>query len=719
MKLGRQAIAFVWMLLMFCFFVCPMAAQQTKPIAPYTTKQAADGQAVYEAKCSSCHLSNLIGAFEAPALIGPNFMSRWDSRTTKDLYTFIRTSMPPNSPNTLSKQEAASLVAYILLMNGATAGPRALTPTTGIRIGAVATGQVPAKLPFTPVRFVGQLQGRVLSGITVAGKVKNYVPVTDEMLRHPPPGDWLIMRGNDQGWMHSPLTQINTHDVQNLQLAWAWAMNEGGGANETQPLVHDGIIYLANTDNTVQALDGRTGNLIWENHVRPSGTQGGGNDGRNGRNLAIYGNKIFFATTDGRLAALDARTGKTIWETPLANTLLGDYLSSGPIVVHGKVIEGEAGCDHYEANPKNQGCFITALDANTGKVVWRFNTIPRPGEPGGNTWGKLPYMFRAGVDTWITGTYDPTLNLTYWGVAQAKPWMRVSRGTSGKALYSSCTLALNPDTGKLVWYFQHVPGESLDMDSVYTRVLVNAGGQKLALTIGKDGILWKLNRQNGKFLGLTETVFQNIFSRVNPVTGQVTYRNDIVHQQIGKWIQFCPGSEGGHNWQAVSYDPGTQELIIPLSQSCNELRALKVAFVAGSGGTAGERRFFEMPGTDGNLGRLSAYNVNTLKQVWSWQQPAPFMTAVLSTGGGLAFVGDINRTFRAVDVKTGKTLWRTRLATSVQGYPVAFSIAGKEYIAVTTGLGGGSPRNAPDLLLPIHYPNHGNALYVFALPKDN
>jgi alcohol dehydrogenase (cytochrome c) len=714
---GLTAYQFLALTAIAALSISIAAGQQSKASGTYTAEQASDGRAMYQAICARCHLPDLRGAFEAPPLAGANFMGIWGNRTTKDLFDVIRATMPLDKPGSLGGQESASIVAYILQANGASTGTQELTSMTAVPIGALVTGEL-AMQPQVQVAQ-GPSRGRGSAGViglTVTGEVKNYAPVTDEMLLHPDPSDWLIVRGNYQAWSHSPLAQVTKDNVHDLKLAWVWAMNEDGGANEPTPLVHNGIIYLPNTDNTVQALDGRTGELIWENHVRPSGLQGGGNDGRNGRNLAIYQDKVFFSATDARVAALDARTGKTAWETSIADSEKGYYNSSGPIVIGGKVLQGMSGCDRYRAKEEEQGCFVTALDAATGKVVWRFNTIARSGEPGGDTWGELPNMLRAGADTWITGTYDPELNLTYWGVAQAKPWMQASRGTNGSALYTSSTLALRPDSGTLAWYFQHIPGETLDLDEVYERVLIDSGDQKLALTIGKHGLLWKLDRKTGKFLGVKETIFQNMFSRVDPETGIVTYRDDIRAQRIGEWIQFCPSSEGGHNWQAISYDPGTGRLIIPLAQSCNELSGRKVEVKDGSGGTAADRRFFEMPGTEGKLGKLAAYDVKTMKEAWSLEQRSPYMSAVLSTGSGLAFVGDIDRKFEAVDVKTGKVLWQTRLGTSVQGFPVSFSIDGKQYIAVSTGLGGGSPRNAPDTLLPeVHYPKNGNALYVFAL----
>jgi len=669
------------------------AIAQPSP-APFTDAQAQVGQAAYAQSCARCHDSG-----EAPVLNGANFSSVWASRTTKDLYARIKDTMPVDNPGTLSSDAVVSIVAYLLKNNGASAGTAPFAATTAVSIASLlpqeakpqtAQGAAPAAASADAELRRGVVRFR--TGITVAGTVEKYTPITDAMMAHPPAADWLMHYWNYAGWSHSPLKQINAKNVKSLQLRWVWSMDDGERQQFT-PLVHDGVMFVShNATNRVQALNAKTGDLIWENTLGPK------LDGQQNatRTMALYGDKLFYPATDATLYALDARTGKIAWKLKFSS--YGNDKIGGMMVADGKIIAGLGRCDERALADR---CFIAAYDVNDGHQIWKFSTVAYSGEPGGDSWGKLTNDQRAGADAWIAGTYDPALRLTYWGTGQAKSG---ARGI-GDQLYSNATIALDVDTGKLKWYHQAAPDENLDLDEVYEKVLIDQGAQKTLLTTGKKGILWKLDRATGKFLDYVPTVFQNVFTSIDRVTGRGTYRPDILTSKPSDTRPSCPSPAGGKNWPASSYDPQNDLIIIPLDQIC-----------VASGAMAGN---YEAPASDGYIARMSAYRAKDLKPVWTFQQRAPFLTSAMTTAGGVGFVGDWDRTFRAFDVKNGKTLWTTRLGTTAQGYPTTYSVDGEQFIAVPTGYNGGSPEVRPVTMLAFekNRPTTGHAVYVFALPK--
>jgi alcohol dehydrogenase (cytochrome c) len=595
------------------------------------------------------------------------------------------------------------------------------------------------------LKFVGSISLAVLLGsLWLAAQVKDFRPVTEAMLRNPAPGDWLNWRRTDNAWGYSPLDQINRQNVAQLQLAWSWSMDDTG-AQEATPLVYDGILYLPNPRGVIQALDGATGDLIWEYRPqqeqraetpppapaagaeqtaiprltqRPA-TAGPAVDSDTGRgiqrNIAIFGDRIFATTNDAHVVALEARTGKLLWDTKVADAKLGYGYTSGPIVVRGKVIAGITGCSRY----KEDVCFITGHDAATGKEVWRTSTIARPGEPGGDTWGDLPLRLRAGSDAWIPGSYDPETNLVYWATAQAKPWARAVRGTDGAALYTNSTLALDPDTGKMKWYYQHLPGETQDMDEVFESILIDMGGRKSLFKMGKLGILWQLDRTSGAFIHSTDLGYQTILD-VDPQTGKVTYRPGKI-PYIGDEVDMCPSTSGFKSWRAMSFNPQTNALYIPLTLNCEKATfgALTGKQVGAGGSGPVKRTDYRHPNSGGNLGEFLAMDVRSGKVLWRHRTPSPSNTAALSTAGGLAFGGDWDRHMYAYDVTTGKILWQTRLPTSAQGFPITYLAKGKQYVAMPAGIGGGSWSTliAPELAATVRRPNSGNSILVFALPR--
>ena len=544
--------------------------------------------------------------------------------------------------------------------------------------------------------------------------------VTDDMLKNPPDGDWLQWRRTYDGWGYSPLDQINKSNVKNLKLVWSWGMTPGGTTQET-PLVHDGVMYIQNSTHLIQAINAATGQLLWQyQHRLPEGVLPNGV-----RNKAIYGDNLYVATRDAHILAINAKTGKLVWDQQVADVKKGWGYTSGPLVANGVLIQGMTNC----SNAQPGGCFFSGHDTKTGKELWRVNTIARGDTPEGNSWNGVPVEARYGASAWIAGSYDVEQNLFFAGVGQPYPWPAVPNGILPKnadatytnnALYTDSTLAIDPTSGKLKWYHQYLQNDTLDLDYVYERLIldlpVNGQTRKTVVTTGKLGIIEAIDRTNGEWLWHKETVPQNVVQSIDPKTGAKTI-NPAVIPQIGQTTFNCPADPGGRAWQATSYSPKTRMLYMPTVEFCSNtvLNPLDPGQVYTGGGLATYNRV-PVPNSDGKIGQVRAVKLDDRTDAWMYRQYAPVTTSTLPTGGGLVFVGTLDRKLLAFDDTTGQLLWTSpTFPNSIESFPISYMADGKQYIAVVTNWSSGLGRLkliTPDIALPAHNPHE---VYVFAV----
>jgi alcohol dehydrogenase (cytochrome c) len=495
--------------------------------------------------------------------------------------------------------------------------------------------------------------------------------------------NWLTYSGGYRSHRYSLLKQINTTNVQRLEKQWAFKM-ESRERFETTPLVIDGTMYITGARNVAYALDARTGQVIWS-YRRDLPDRTLTCCGRVNRGFAALGNKLFLATLDAHVVALDMKTGKVIWDVEAEDYQKGYSFTLAPLVVKDKIIVGVSGGEFGIRG------FIDAYDAETGKHAWRFYTIPAPGEPGSDSWARDTWQV-GGAPAWVTGSYDPDLNLIYWGTGNPSPsYMPGHRG--GDNLYSDCVVALDADTGKLKWYFQFTPHDLHDWDATQIPVLIEAeiNGQrrKLLIEANRNGFFYVLDRVTGKFL-LAKQYARQTWAKGIDVNGRPILLPDTEPTPQGRYT--CPGVEGGANWMSQAYSPDTGLLYVPVREHCDIFYSVPQKYQAGRFYTGGESS--PAPG-EKDWGALRAIDPKTGDIRWEFKFSSASFGGALATAGGLVFAGEMEGYFRAFDARTGKELWRSEKSGEVRASPITYAIDGKQFVAIASG----------------------NTLYIYALPE--
>lgn len=484
------------------------------------------------------------------------------------------------------------------------------------------------------------------------------------------PQNWLMYSGNYSGHRFSTLDQINTMNASALVAKWAF-QTMAGGKFETTPLVVDGVLYGTGQDNRAFALDAKNGRPIWQYQralpadIRPC-------CGRVNRGLAILGDKVFLGTLDAHVIALDIKTGNVIWDVAAVDYRKGYSFTLAPLVIKNLVILGVSGGEYGIRG------FIDAYDANTGERKWRFYTVPGPGEPGYETWEGDSWKI-GGSPAWITGVYDPSTNTTFWTTGNPSPSNR-GAGRAGDNLYSNSLLALDPDSGKLKWYFQFTKHDEHDWDATQVPVMVDLDGKQLIVHANRNGFFYVIDRRTGKL------VSSNPFAKVTWSDTKDSEGRPAANQQASPTAEgraVCPGAAGATNWMSPSYDPRTKLFYVTAREQCDIFSTAPQPYEEGHAyyGSA----YFPNDETSPFWGALRAIDPATGQQKWEFKHPSPTWSGALSTAGGLVFSGDAEGNFIAHDAETGKVLWHFQCGASVYSSPMSFAIDGKQYIAVAAG----------------------------------
>ena len=530
--------------------------------------------------------------------------------------------------------------------------------------------------------------------IALAQALPPYNPVTAERLLNPEARNWLMYRGTYDSHGYSELDQINSENVERMVPVWSFSTGLREG-HQAPPIVNDGYMYVTTPQNHILAINARTGDLIWR-YVRylPEDLQ---QFHPTNRGVALYEDRVYLATVDAYLVALDA-----------------------PLIADGKVMVGVSG---GELGIRG---FVAAYDVVSGAAVWKTFTIPAPGEPGSESWPGDTWQ-TGGVPVWLTGSYDPELNLAYWGTGNGGPWMGDTR--PGDNLYSSSVIALDVTTGELRAHHQYHWNDSWDWDEVSAPLLIDF--QRDGNTIngmvhpGRNGYLWFMERAADQinFVDANPYVYQDVFTSIDPVTGRPEY--DMTKKPgTGYEASFCPSLWGGKDWPPAAFNPELRLLYIPANDNvCSTMVGEEIQYSPGRSymgrGQSENGGFFVRPGTD-HIGELQAWNVDTGERVWTQTFASQNWGPVLSTAGNVVFMGGTNdRYFRAFDARSGEILWQQRTNSGITGVPVSYELDGKQYIAVQSGWGVDAEREQNLINMTTggtHYVPQGGVIWVFALP---
>ena len=674
------------------------------------------GQATYVQSCLACHGPRLEGSPFAPALVGSSFQDHWRGKPAAELLAQMRKTMPPKGTGTVRPEAFPDLLAFLVKAN-----------EEGSGFLAKLTGPAASSATATAANTATAIVRTAPMPAAVAQRLKGLAAVTDAMLASPAEGDWLMWRRTFDSAGFSPLKQIDRRNVQRLGKAWSLVLDQSG--NEITPLVHGGILFV-HSGASLTAVDAASGTPLWKYQreiARPSGAARQFDPSRRARvkSIAIYGHALYMPTPDGHLVALDARTGKLLWDRAINAGAAGSglQLSSGPLAARGVVM---IGVSLGLASPG--GCFIVALDAITGAERWRFQTVARPGTPGGDSWNGAPIEERYGAGVWTTGSYDPTLNLAYFGVGNTyttatllQPRPGAGGVTSNDGLFTDATLALRPETGELVWHHQHHRRDVWDQDWAFEQTVVTLGNgpaaRRAVVTGGKTAVFEAVDAATGKFLFAHDTGLSNLYASIDPATG-AKINNPQLEPVPGKALLLCPSNLGARNWPATSLNPATRMLFVPLQESCTDFTwQPRGAKETASGGS--DIRFTPRmrPGSDGKLGRLIALDLDSGRVAWMHRQRMPVASSLLATAGGVVFMADVDRHFGAYDQDIGALLWSTRLPAAAESSPIAFAAGNRQFIAVVSGeashLGNYNRGLVPELGEPVTE----ISLQVFALPE--